>query len=111
MMRWCSCRSRMAPRETLQCGLRANLSRTTSCPCLSRTGSSVCTISFYTSFSSWCGKEVTFMAEPFLVVTLAIIVATLAAIVYVLRYVVLMERRTARIEVHIERLVHAVLKE
>ena len=51
------------------------------------------------------------MAEPFLVVTLAIIVATLAAIVYVLRYVVLMERRTARIEVHIERLVHAVLKE
>ncbi len=44
-------------------------------------------------------------------VTLAIIVGTLAAIVYSLRVMVLMERRVARIEGHIERAVDKVIKE
>jgi len=43
--------------------------------------------------------------------TLAIIVGTLAAIVYSLRVLVLMERRIARIESHVERAVDKVLKE
>ena len=43
--------------------------------------------------------------------TLAIIVGTLAAIVYSLRVLVLMERRVARIETHIERAVGRVMKE
>ena len=44
-------------------------------------------------------------------VTLAIIVGTLGAIVYSLRVLVLMERRIARIETHIERAVDKVMKE
>ena len=44
-------------------------------------------------------------------VTLAIIVGTLAAIVYSLRILVLMERRIARIEMHIETAVGKVMKE
>ena len=44
-------------------------------------------------------------------VTLAIIIGTLAAIVYSLRIMVLMERRIARIESHIERVVDKVIKE
>jgi hypothetical protein len=44
-------------------------------------------------------------------VTLAIIVGTLAAIVYSLRILVLMERRIARIEMHIENAVGKVMKE
>jgi len=44
-------------------------------------------------------------------VTLAIIVGTLAAIVYSLRILVLMERRIARIEMHIETAVSKVMKE
>ena len=44
-------------------------------------------------------------------VTLAIIIGTLAAIVYSLRIMVLMERRIARIEMHIERVVDKVIKE
>ena len=44
-------------------------------------------------------------------VTLAIIVGTLAAIVYSLRILVLMERRIARIEMHIENVVGKVMKE
>jgi len=43
--------------------------------------------------------------------TLAIIVGTLAAIVYSLRVLVLMERRIARIEEHIERAVGKMMKE
>lgn len=43
--------------------------------------------------------------------TLAIIVGTLAAIVYSLRVLVLMERRIARIEGHIEAVVSKVMKE
>jgi len=44
-------------------------------------------------------------------ITLAIIVGTLAAIVYSLRVLVLMERRIARIESHIENAVNKVMKE
>ena len=44
-------------------------------------------------------------------ITLAIIIGTLASIVYSLRILVLMERRIARIEMHIERAVEKVMKE
>ena len=44
-------------------------------------------------------------------ITLAVIVGTLGAIVYSLRVLVLMERRVARIEAHIERAVGKVVKE
>lgn len=44
-------------------------------------------------------------------ITLLIIIGTLAAIVYALRVLVLMERRIARIEMHIERVVDRLLKE
>lgn len=42
---------------------------------------------------------------------LLITIATLAAIVYCLRVLVLMERRIARIEMHVERAVDKVMKE
>lgn len=48
--------------------------------------------------------------EALLRVILAIIVGTLMAIVYSLRVLVLMERRIARIEVHIENVVSKLLK-
>ena len=44
-------------------------------------------------------------------VILSIIIGTLAAIVYSLRVLVLMERRMARIDHHIEIMVRAVAKE
>jgi len=44
-------------------------------------------------------------------ITLAIVIGTLAAIVYSLRVLVLMERRVARIEGHIENLVSKVMRE
>ncbi|MBI2135009.1 hypothetical protein HYU09_03385 [Candidatus Woesearchaeota archaeon] len=44
-------------------------------------------------------------------ITLAVIVGTLAAIVYSLRVLVLMERRIARIEGHIESVVSKVMRE
>ncbi|MBI2139152.1 hypothetical protein HYU13_06175 [Candidatus Woesearchaeota archaeon] len=44
-------------------------------------------------------------------ITLAVIVGTLAAIVYSLRVLVLMERRVARIEMHIENVVGKVMRE
>ena len=44
-------------------------------------------------------------------ITLAIIIGTLAAIVYSLRILVLMERRIARIEMHMERVVDKVIRE
>jgi len=44
-------------------------------------------------------------------ITLAIIIGTLAAIVYSLRILVLMERRIARIELHIERVIDKIMKE
>ncbi|RLE44413.1 hypothetical protein DRJ22_05960 [Candidatus Woesearchaeota archaeon] len=52
------------------------------------------------------------MSETGLIrIVLAIIVGVLFGIVYTMRILVLMERRIARIEVHIERLVAKVLKE
>lgn len=45
------------------------------------------------------------------VVILAVIIGTLAAIVYSLRVLVLMERRIARIDIHIEALVTKVFQE
>lgn len=44
-------------------------------------------------------------------ITLAVIIGTLAAIAYSLRILVLMERRIARIEMHIERVVDKVMRE
>ena len=44
-------------------------------------------------------------------ITLAVIIGTLAAIAYSLRVLVLMERRIARIEMHIERVVDKVMRE
>ena len=44
-------------------------------------------------------------------ITLAVIVGTLGAIVYYLRVLVLMERRIARIEEHIENVVGKVMQE
>jgi hypothetical protein len=44
-------------------------------------------------------------------ITLAVIVGTLGAIVYSLRVLVLMERRIARIEGHIERVVSKTMRE
>jgi hypothetical protein len=52
------------------------------------------------------------MADDTLIrITLAIIVGTLAAIVYSLRVLVLMERRMARIEEHLEGIAGRVLRE
>jgi hypothetical protein len=42
---------------------------------------------------------------------LAVIIGTLAAIVYSLRVLVLMERRIASIEAHIERVIEKIMKE
>ena len=49
--------------------------------------------------------------ETLMRVTLAIIIGTLAAIVYSLRILVLMERRMARVEKHIEGLATKILAE
>jgi len=44
-------------------------------------------------------------------ITLAIIIGLLAAVIYSLRIFVLMERRVARIEMHIERVVEKIMRE
>ncbi len=44
-------------------------------------------------------------------ITLAVIVGTLAAIVYCVRVLILMERRVARIEEHIDNIAHKILTE
>jgi len=44
-------------------------------------------------------------------IVLAVIIGTLAAIVYSLRVLVSMERRMARIEMHIENVVDKIIKE
>jgi hypothetical protein len=49
--------------------------------------------------------------ENLIYVTLAIIIGTLAAIVYALRVLVLMERRVARIDKHIEMLAEKMIVE
>ena len=44
-------------------------------------------------------------------VVLAIIIGVLAAIVYSLRVLVLMDRKISRIEMHIEKMAHKMVKE
>jgi hypothetical protein len=44
-------------------------------------------------------------------ITLAVIVGTLAAIVYCVRVLILMERRVARIEEHLDNIAHKILAE
>ncbi len=44
-------------------------------------------------------------------ITLAVIVGTLAAIVYCVRVLILMERRVARIEEHLDNIAHKILSE
>ena len=44
-------------------------------------------------------------------ITLAVIIGTLAAIVYSLRILVLMERRVARVEMHIEKIAEKMIQE
>lgn len=52
------------------------------------------------------------MAEEVLIrIVLAVIVGVLFGIVYCMRVLVLMERRVARIEEHIDRVVHKILQE
>ena len=52
------------------------------------------------------------MAEEVLIrIVLAVIVGVLFGIVYCMRVLVLMERRVARIEEHLDRMVHKVLQE
>ena len=52
------------------------------------------------------------MADEVLIrVVLAVIVGVLFGIVYCMRVLVLMERRVARIEEHIDRVVHKLLQE
>lgn len=52
------------------------------------------------------------MAEELLLrITLAVIIGTLFAIVYSLRILVLMERRVARIESHLDKILHKTLLE
>ena len=52
------------------------------------------------------------MAEEVLIrLVLAVIVGVLFGIVYCMRVLVLMERRVARIEEHIDRVVHKILQE
>lgn len=49
--------------------------------------------------------------DPVTTVTLAIVIGTLAAIVYSMRILVLMERRIARIDKHIELMAMNILKD
>jgi len=50
-------------------------------------------------------------SEQMLTVILSIIIGILFAIVYSLRVLVLMERRVARVEMHIERMAEKIIKE
>ena len=51
------------------------------------------------------------MVDTILRITLAVVIGTLAAIVYSLRVLVLMERRMAKIEMHVDRVTQKILKE
>ena len=50
-------------------------------------------------------------SDQMLIIILAIIIGILAAIVYSLRVLVLMERRVARVEMHLERMAEKILAE
>jgi len=58
-----------------------------------------------------CGVCKLISDDSFITFVLVVILGTLAAIVYSLRVTVLMERRIARVDQNIERLVKAILKE
>jgi hypothetical protein len=63
-------------------------------------------------FALYTFKEVVVMMEDAVLrITLAVVIGTLAAIVYSLRVLVLMERRMAKIEMHIDRVTQKILKE
>ena len=49
--------------------------------------------------------------EDMSLVILSVIIGTLAAIVYSLRVLILMERRVAKIEMHIEKLAERIIQE
>jgi hypothetical protein len=51
------------------------------------------------------------MVDPVLTITLAIVIGTLAAIVYSMRILVLLERRIARIDKHIELMALNIIKD
>lgn len=51
------------------------------------------------------------MDDSFLTVLFAVIIGTLGAIVISLRYILLIERRMARMELHLEKLVMKIAKE
>lgn len=51
------------------------------------------------------------MEEALIRIVLAVIVGVLFGIVYCMRVLVLMERRVARIEEHIDRVVHKILQD
>ena len=50
-------------------------------------------------------------SEQMLTIILSIIIGVLAAIVYSLRVLVLMERRVARMEMHLEKVAEKILRE
>ena len=51
------------------------------------------------------------MEEALIRIVLAVIVGVLFGIVYCMRVLVLMERRVARIEEHVDKMIHKVLEE
>lgn len=51
------------------------------------------------------------MDDAFLAVLMSVIIGTLAAIVISLRYILIIERRMARMELHLEKLVVKIAKE
>jgi hypothetical protein len=55
-------------------------------------------------------KEVVLMLDT-IEITLAVVVGMLLAVIFALRILVIMERRVARMELHIERLATSILKE
>ena len=68
-------------------------------------------IYFFLYFLNNLKKEVDKMTLGLQELTLLVILGTLAAIVYSLRVLVIMERRIARIELHLEHLVEKVMRE
>lgn len=51
------------------------------------------------------------MADQFMAVLMSVVIGTLAAIVIALRYVLIIERRMAKMELHLEKIVMKMAKE
>ena len=49
--------------------------------------------------------------DPLILVTLSVILGTLAAIVYSLRVLIILERRVARMELHLEKMAGKIIQE